>query len=58
MIWFGEYENKRGEMELVFEMVKIKKKKKKEILRKCQGICENLKIIASSSRMVLSFTFT
>lgn len=34
------------------------KKKKKEILRKCQGICENLKIIASSSRMVLSFTFT
>lgn len=57
MIWFGEYENKRGEMELVFEMVKIKKKKK-EILRKCQGICENLKIIASSSRMVLSFTFT
>lgn len=56
MIWFGEYENKRGEMELVFEMVKIKKKK--EILRKCQGICENLKIIASSSRMVLSFTFT
>lgn len=28
MIWFGEYENKRGEMELVFEMVKIKKKKR------------------------------